>query len=124
MKRRTFSINDKGHYLEVAKKGATLTFTVFLNGHVSCISITESYEREEGAKAELSEIEDHNVKQILSKFSFSSVFTKQMINALNSTKKNGNTKKATEFDCRAYGSDAYGRHGIRSTPTGRAHSKR
>ncbi|MGI3093933.1 hypothetical protein ACRTEP_21095 [Vibrio diabolicus] len=124
MKKHTFPLNDKGHRLEVTKKGATLTFTVFLNGHVGHVSISEDYEKEEAAKAALGEINDHNVKQVMSKFSFSSAFTKQMINALSNAKKNGNTKKATELDYRAYGSDAYGRNGIRNTATGRTYPKR
>lgn len=124
MKRYTFSLNDKGHWLEVTRKGAILTFTVFLNGHVNHVSITEHYGKEEAAKAALSEINDHNVKQVMSKFSFSSAFTKQIINALSNVKKNGNPQKAVELDYRAYGSNAYGRNGIRNTATGRTYPKR
>jgi hypothetical protein len=121
---RSFKLNDKGQYLEVVRHGSTLTFSVMLNAHVSRVSVQERYSKEEDAKSAFEAITDDNAKQLMSKLSFCSDFTKQLINGLSKAKQDANTKKTAEFDSRANGSSAYGRHGVRNTASSRAYPQR
>lgn len=121
---RSFRLNDKGQYLEVVRQHSTLTFTVSLNAHVSRVSVQEHYGKEEAAKSALEAITDDNAKHYMSKLSFCSDFTKQLINGLSKAKQDANTKEATKPSGRAYGSPTNGRHGIRNSATSRAYPQR